>query len=584
MDASTASGMLSPQPNCTNVGRKDPFNGVSICSIVLVASLIALVIAASGCGGGSSSTPSPTQPSTSVVVTPTTANVYKGMTAQFQAQVVGQSNQGVTWSVEQGGLGTIDSTGLYTAPRDSSGGPFHIVATSRAVPSAQGSAAVTVLVPQVVIAPATVALIPGGTQTFTATVKGLVNTNVTWTLQEAAGGLINGAGFYTAPMSVGFFHVVATSVEDATISGSSTITVTTSSGRFTPTGSMQNARGFHTATLLANGNVLVVGGATRADPLCDGGKASAELYDSVAVSFVASGSMAALRYAHTATLLANGGVLVTGGFGSGVDCEDLGEPAQNSAELYDPSTGTFKGTGGMLHGRGGHTATLLSNGKVLVVGGGDQGGGTLPFYGTGSDTAELYDSNTGAFASTGKMATARLGHTATLLPTGKVLIVGGVATSVSQPTVAAEMYDPATATFTTTGSMARARAGHTATILQDGKVLITGGYTDFTNGEFHATSTAELYDPVTATFSATGSMLAARFVHTATLLPNGTVLIAGGPHSTAELYDPATGVFSPTGGMETGRAEHSATLLQYGKVLVAGGGSRFPLVTAELYK
>jgi len=550
--------------------------------------LIAMFMTSSGCGGGTSPTSSPSQPSpqppTSVVVTPDTANVYQGMTAQFQAQVVGQSNQAVTWSVEQSGLGTIDSTGLYTAPRDASGGPFHVVATSQAVPSAQGNATVTVLVPQVVIAPATVALVPGGTQTFTATVKGLANTNVTWSVQEAAGGLINGAGFYSAPVTVGFYHVAATSVEDTTISGRSTITVTTSTGRFTPTGSMQNGRGFHTATLLANGKVLVAGGATRADPLCFGGMSSAELYDPVAGSFTASGNMAAPRYAHTATSLANGEVLMTGGFGSGFDCEDLGEPAQHSAELYDPSTGTFKGTSGMLYGRGGHTATLLTNGKVLVAGGGDQGGGTLPFYGTGSNTAELYDPNTGAFASTGNMATARLGHTATLLPNGKVLIVGGVPTSVSQPTVAAEIYDPTTATFTITGSMAKARAGHTATILQDGKVLITGGYTDFTNGEFNDSSTAEIYDPVAGTFSAAGSMGAARFVHAATLLPNGTVLIAGGPDSTAELYDPSLGSFSPTGGMESVRAGHSATLLQNGEVLVAGGGSRVRLMTAELYK
>jgi hypothetical protein len=369
-------------------------------------------------------------------------------------------------------------------------------------------------------------------------------------VQEAAGGLLNGAGFYTAPAALGFYHVVATSTEAATISGSSVVTVTTANGRFTPTGSMQNPRGFHTATLLADGKVLVAGGAERADPLCIGGIASTELYDSAAGSFAVSGSMTAPRYAHTATALVNGEVLVAGGFGSGSDCEDLGEPSQNGAELYDSSTGSFRATGRMILGRGGHTATLLTDGKVLVAGGGDQGGGALPFYGKGSDTAELYDPRTGVFRSTGNMATARLGHAATLLPDGKVLIVGGVPMSVSQPTATAEIYDPGTATFTTTASMTTARAGHTATILQDGRVLITGGYKDFTNGEFHSSPTAELYDPVRRTFSATGSMVVARFVHTATVLPDGTVLIVGGGDPTAELYDPATGSFSPTGGME----------------------------------
>jgi Bacterial Ig-like domain (group 2) len=556
-----------------------------------IALLIALVVAASGCGGGSGSgsQPNPGGPppgnSTGVVVTPATANVYQGMTTQFQAQVMRQSNQAVTWSLEQGGLGTIDSTGLYTAPRNASGGPFHVVATSQAIPSAKGSAAVTVLVPQVTIAPATVTLAPGGTQTFTATVKGLVNTNVTWTVQEAGGGSVSNAGFYNAPQATGFYHVVATSVADATFSGSATISVTTSTGRFTPTGSMQNGRGFHTGTLLASGRVLVAGGATRApDPICIGGIASTEVYDPAADSFTTTGSMTSPRYAHTATSLLNGKVLVTGGFASTIDCIDLGEPAENTAELYDLSNGSFHATGSMVAGRGGHTSTLLINGKVLVAGGGDQGGGGFPFYGTGSKTAELYDPGTGVFTSTGGMATARLGHTATLLPNGKVLIVGGVPTSLSQPTVAAEIYDPGTGTFTQTWSMGTARAGHTATPLQNGKVLITGGYTDFTNGVFNASSAAELYDPVTSSFSVTGTMGAARFSHTATLLPNGTVLVAGGKNSTAEVYDPAAGSFSTTGAMETGRMGHSATLLLNGKVLVAGGGSFVPLATAELYK
>jgi len=548
-----------------------------------IALLTAALMTAWSCGGGSSSQGG-LGTGTSVVVTPATASVYQGMTAKFQAQVVGQSNQTVVWSVEQSGLGTIDSTGLYTAPRNASGGPFRVVATSQAVPSAKGSGAVTVLVPQVTIAPATVTLVPSGTQAFTAAVVGLAETTVTWTVQEADGGSVSNAGFYTAPASTGLFHVIATSVADATFSGSAAVTVTTSSGRFTPTGSMQNARSIYTATLLANGKVLVAGGMRRADPLCFGGISSAELYDPATDSFTATTSMAALRYAHTATSLSNGEVLVTGGFGSGVDCEDLGEPAQRTAELYSPSSGSFRATGSMVTGRGGHTATLLPNGKVLVTGGGDQGGGQLPFYGNGSITAELYDPGTGIFASTGIMATARLGHTATLLSNGKILISGGVPTSLSQPTVAAEIYDPGTGTFTPTGNMATARAGHTATLLQGGKVLITGGYTDFTNGEFHASSTAEIYDPATGLFSATGPAGVARYAHTATLLPNGMVLVAGGTDSSAELYDSFTGSFSSTGGMEIGRWGHTATLLQNGTVLVAGGGYFPVLATAELYK
>ncbi|MDE3136834.1 MAG: kelch-like protein, partial [Acidobacteriota bacterium] len=293
------------------------------------------------------------------------------------------------------------------------------------------------------------------------------------------------------------------------------------------------------------------------------------------------------HYAHTATKLQNGEVLVRGGFGSGIDCEDLGNPATAIAELYHPTTGAFESIGRMAEGRGGHTATLLANGKVLIAGGGDSAGSILPFYGTSSRTAEAYDPATGAFTPTGSMVTARFGHTATLLSDGKVLIAGGVESgdTVSQTTPTAELYDPSTGTFTPTGSLAVARAGHTATLLNDGKVLIAGGLTD-TRDPALGTPTAEIYDPSTGTFSRTGDMGVAREAHTATLLANGAVLIAGGglssPTLFAEIYDPSTGSFTPTGAMGTGRVGHTATLLPDGRVLVAGGG--YFLASAEIYK
>jgi WD40 repeat protein len=195
------------------------------------------------------------------------------------------------------------------------------------------------------------------------------------------------------------------------------------------------------------------------------------------------------------------------------------------------------------------------------------------------------------------MAVGRYLHTATLLQNGKVLIVGGVLTSTSDPDATAEIYDPATGTFTMTGAMATAREQHTATLLADGRVLIVGGTTSppasltsawLATGavDLQGTATAEIYDPSTGSFSGTGSMAAARTFHTATLLPNGTVLIAGGgnENSTAEIYDPATGSFSVTGGMEVGRSGHTATLLPNGSVLVAGGGMFAGLASAELYQ
>jgi len=551
--------------------------------------LIAIFVGC-GCGGGgnvqtpSSPDPAPSQPSTIVAVTPPSTSVYQGGTVQFHAKVQGQSNQAVTWSLNDN-FGTIDSNGLYTAPRDASGGPEIITATSQADPNAKGTAAVTVLPIVVKVSPATITLAPGVTQNFTASVVGLSDTTVTWSVQEANGGSITNDGVYIASPATGFYHVVATSVADPTRTGSSIVTVTTSSAKFSPTGNMLQPRGYHTATQLTDGKVLMAGGATRADPLCAGGITSAELYDPNSGSFTKTGSLSAQRYAHTATLLQNGDVLLAGGFGSGYDCEDLGEPSQSSAEIYNPATGTFQTVGNMTMGRAGHTATLLANGKVLFVGGGDQGGSTLPFYGTASATSELYDPSANAFTSTGSMAAARFGHTATLLKNGKVLIAGGTDSYSDSPLSTTEIYDPATGHFVHTGSMAIPRAGHAAALLADGRVLITGGFnTGIINGQFGISSTAELYDPATGSFSTTGQMGVMREEHTATLLPNGLVLVAGGGSPTAEVYDPSTGLFIPTSSMETERTGHSATLLSNGRVLVAGGGSRSPLASVELYQ
>jgi Bacterial Ig-like domain (group 2) len=536
-----------------------------------------------GCGGASPANPPGPHPATNVIVTPSQTSVYQGMTAQFQAQVTGQNNQAVTWAVSPEGLGSIDSTGLYTAPRDAYGGPFNISATSKAVPNAVGTSAVTILPPQVAVTPAIVTLPPSATEAFTATVSGVTNTNVNWTVSEAGGGSISNSGLYHAPATTGFYHAIATSVADTTLSGSATVTVSTSSASFTPTGNMQHARGLHTATLLPSGKVLITGGGDRSDRLCIGGLNSAELYDSSTGTFTATGSMAALRYAHTATLLLDGKVLVAGGYGSGFDCSDLGIPTQSSAELYDLSNGTFKGAGSMFVARGWHTATLLQDGRVLLVGGAAVGGQPYAF-GQGLQTAEIYNPVTGTFASTGNLPMPLYDHTATLLSNGRVLITGGMnATDPNSPiaTAAAEIYDPATGVFTTISSMHDARARHGATLLTSGHVLITGG---------SGLATSEIFDPATNSFSRINDMGRAREGHTATLLSDGSVLIAGGGSGyendpTAEVYDPATASFSTTGSMETGRYGHTATLLKNGTVIVAGSvqGRSF-LASVELYK
>ena len=557
--------------------------------LTIIATLVFATLTTAGCGGGRvplgpNDKPINDPPSPTVTVTPATASVYQGATFQFQAQVSGTTNQNVSWSV-QDNFGTIDNTGLYTAPHDSSGGGIRITATSQADPNASGTAIVGVLSVVVNVSPASVTLGPGGTQSFTSSIVGLTDSSVSWSIREAAGGSISAGGIYTAPQTPGFYHVIASSDADHTRVGGATISITTFSAKFTPTDSMQSARGFHTATLLSNGEVLMAGGASRQDPLCDGGIVSAELYDSVSRSFSSTGKMNSRRYSHTATLLADGDVLMLGGFGSGEDCEDLGEPPVSMAEVFNTVTASFSSAGNLLTKRGAHTATLLPDGKVLVAGGGDQGGATLPFYGNALSSAEIFDPISKSSIVAGDMAVARYGHTATLLPNGKVLIVGGTASYSSTPTTICELYDPATGLFTLAGNALTPHAGHTATLLPDGKVLIAGGFNSgIVNGQIAVTSSAELYDPATGSFSATGRMGVAREEFNATLLLNGTVLVTGGGDSTAELYDPSTGYFSPAATMEASRIGHSATLLPDGTVLVAGGGSWSPLSSAELYK
>jgi hypothetical protein len=268
-------------------------------------------------------------------------------------------------------------------------------------------------------------------------------------------------------------------------------------------------------------------------------------------TFVPTGNLNTGRSGHTATLLSNGKVLVAGG-------TDSSSAHLASAELYDPATETFTLTGSMNTTRSSHQATLLTNGKVLVTGG-DPSGGV---------TAELYDPTTGTFSATGSMNTAHYLFTATLLNNGKVLIAGGQGGV--QQVASAELYDPTTGTFTLTGSMNTGRWGHTATLLNNGKVLVAGGYSPGEN-------TAELYDPATGIFTPTGSTNQARLNAAATLLKNGMVLVVGGGGPTAELYNPATGTFTFTGSMSYSRSLHTATLLSTGMVLVAG------VAPAELY-
>jgi hypothetical protein len=340
----------------------------------------------------------------------------------------------------------------------------------------------------------------------------------------------------------------------------------TATPAFSGTGQMAAARNDHSATLLDDGRVLVAGGWDG----IDGHLASTELYDPVTGIFHPTGRMSVARTCHTATLLTDGRVLVAGG-------DNLTQPDLTSAELFDPVSGTFSPTGRMQASRCGATATLLLDGRVLIA------GGSRP--GEPLDSAELYDPETATFTATAVMTEPRSGHTAVLLRDGRVLLAGTEpsGSGAEGPHATAELFDPASATFTATGRMASGRSRHTATLLPDGRVLVAGGAAGL--------ASAELFDPATATFSPTGEMTERRHLHTATSLPDGRVLIVGGESrgilAYAELYDPQTGTFGPAGSMADRRLAHTATTLADGRVLVAGGTSAHDnsaLATAELYE
>lgn len=305
---------------------------------------------------------------------------------------------------------------------------------------------------------------------------------------------------------------------------------------------------------------------------------------SAPATFRPTGSMAIARSGATATLLPDGRVLIAGG-GNSTD-------ALASAELYDPESGTFSATGSMTTARFGGTATLLEDGRVLIAGGSDW---TDVFA-----SAELYDPATGTFATTGSMTSPRFGHTASLLQNGQVLIAGGVDRLNTDPgsgpnrgdvLASAELYDPATGTFAATGPMTSAVVSPTATVLKDGRVLIAGGASGMSIYDNYS-SGAELYDPATGTFSQTGSMTTDHGEGTAVLLQDGRILMAGGisgavdviyPQSAAELFDPATGTFARTGSMTTPRYDQAAALLPDGRVLIAGGSLWGLPTSAELF-
>ncbi|HJV22389.1 MAG TPA: kelch repeat-containing protein [Holophagaceae bacterium] len=497
-------------------------------------------------------------------LSPASPSLTANTTQTFTTTVTGGATNAVTWSAS---AGTITSGGLFTAPTTAQS--VTVTATSVDDPSKSASTTVTVTAagPTITSDPTSVHTTYGQTATFSVTASGTGLITYQWQKNGVNVPMGGTGSTYTTPAltladSGSTYHCIVSdaSGQPAVTSLDATLTVDPQ-GVFASTSAMGNTRMAFTATRLTDGRVVVIGGE---DGTAFRGQAETGTPD--ATGFSPNGTMLTPRSHHTATLLGNGKILVVGG--------GTASGATTSAELYDPSapvapgvTGSFATTGSLSNAREDHTATLLANGKVLIVGGGAGGGARLA-------SAELYDPAAGTFSPVGSLATGRTLHTATLLDDGKVLIIGGQDAG-NAALASMELFDPADNQFHAVATtLANARYRHTATKLLDGTVLIWGG----------GFNLPERYHPADGSMGGAGGPGAGfppylpldRTFHTATLLPNGQVLITGGIVSgsgtaTAELWDPVSGFTNATGNMSLARAYHAAVRLLDGRVLILGG-------------
>lgn len=342
-------------------------------------------------------------------------------------------------------------------------------------------------------------------------------------------------------------------------------------GSAEPVGPLAPHRSMARLVALADGRALVLGGRVDGEGFEYVDLQTAAVFDPATGAFSATGPTAEVRRFPATALLPDGRVLVVGGEGA---VNDRDNPAARSAEVFDPGTGTFAPTGNPSVARAGGAAITLADGRVLVAGGSSLDGenGFLP-----TAAAEIYDPATGGFTSTGSMTTARADHALVRLPDGRVLVSGGRDEDGELRT--AELFDPSTGTFAATGALTTERSSHAATALPDGRVLVTGGLN--ADGE---PRTAEVYDPATGRFELAGTASAGSW--RAAAQPDGTVVVLGWAqperwHSIEPLAPPPVPTPAPgfvaTGSPAVDRLDHTATLLNDGRVLVAGGRTRDPV-------
>lgn len=329
---------------------------------------------------------------------------------------------------------------------------------------------------------------------------------------------------------------------------------------WTTTGSMTVPRRNHTASLLNDGRVLVTGGVSSV------ALSSAEIYTPATGTWAVTSSMSTIRREHTASVLPSGKVLAAGGVS-----------LLASAEIYDPASGLWGATGAMVTGRSGQTASLLLDGRVLVAGGSGPSGST--------PSTEIYDPSTGMWTSAGSLAVSRMQHTANVLLNGKVLVAGGYG-GVGSYLNSAEIYDPSTNSWANTGILAANRTSHASSLLPDGRVLVSGG---FSLGIGYVQST-EIYDPATGGWSIGPNLLTLRRQHVMTTIAGGGLLVVGGNNNTgalatAEYFDPISQTWQALSDMNTARdSQHTITTLMDGSALVVGGSNGGSLAGAEIFR
>jgi len=501
----------------------------------------------------------------SIVVTPATTSLAKGLSQQFIATghfsdtSTANLTQTAVWSSSNQSVATINTSGLA---HSFALGSTTITATSGSITGSETLTVTPAELASFVVAPSTVLSGVGltaqltATGTYTDATTANLTSQVNWASRDSSIATVNAQTGVTTGVALGNTTIDATI---GLLTQSVPIAIVTNQFSVGPAAPVPF--GTHTATLLANGKVVAIG----TGPNTHWTSSDVATYDPATQSWSRGANGHIERRNHAATLLANGQILVTGGGGSLVPMADT--------DLYDPATDHWTHVPDMSVARMSHTSTRLNNGRVLVAGGRDIDGPHT--------SAQLYDPITNTWSAAGSMAVARSEHTETLLADGRVLVTGGRYDRFSiVGTATAEIYDPATNTWSSVASMANPRIEHTATVLADGRILVVGG---------ESQAGAEIYDPLADTWTPAGTLSNVRYAHEASLLADGRVLVTGGFGSgsgataTSEFYDPMTNSWSAGPAMTAPRARFTATVLLNGVVLLIGGREAGMLSSTELY-